>query len=35
MADGMKVLLMHQPEQAEPRPEDVRLSIGKQEKGAQ
>jgi RND family efflux transporter MFP subunit len=34
MADGMKVLLMHQPEQAEPRPEDVRLSIGKQEKGA-
>ena len=28
MADGMKVLLMEQPEQAEPRPEDVQLSIG-------
>jgi len=35
MADGMKVLLMHQPEQAEPRPEDIRLSIGKQGKGVQ
>ncbi|NOR80007.1 MAG: efflux RND transporter periplasmic adaptor subunit [Methyloprofundus sp.] len=34
MADGMKVLLMHQPEQADPRPEDVRLSIGTPEKGA-
>ena len=29
MADGMKVILMKQPEQAKPRPEDVRLSIGK------
>jgi RND family efflux transporter MFP subunit len=28
MADGMKVLLMEQPEQAEPRSEDVRLSTG-------
>jgi multidrug efflux pump subunit AcrA (membrane-fusion protein) len=28
MADGMKVLLMEQPEQAEPRTEDVRLSTG-------
>jgi RND family efflux transporter MFP subunit len=29
MADGMKVTLMKQSEQAKPRPEDIRLSIGK------
>lgn len=29
MADGMAVLLMEQPEQAEPRPEDIRLSTGR------
>lgn len=29
MADGMKVLLMEQPEQADPRPEDARLSTGR------